>query len=98
MRTLPNGPIAPDAFRWHGKLYEGMRPTAWRLVRHLWDAPNNAAGIDALAFPVFELHDPPLRHQYAPAATRANKFFIWHALPFTVRSRNRCLQLVRRPE
>jgi hypothetical protein len=93
-----DGPVAPDCFAWHGRLYLGLRPTAWRLLKVLWQSPIRAEPLGRLAGPVFELDRTPERHQYAPAASRANAWFRWHGLPFTVRARNRHLQLIEHPD
>lgn len=94
----PDGPVAPDAFAWAGKTYEGMRPTSWRLVARLWDSNNRTAHLDDLAFPVFDEHSAPPRERYAPVATRANQFFRWNSLPFSLRVKNRHLQLIQHPD
>jgi hypothetical protein len=96
--NLSDGPLPPNAFAWAGRMHEGLRPQSWRLVDALWNARNRAASLDQLARPVFELADPPERHQYAPAASRANAFFRINALPFVIRSKNYHLQLISRPD
>jgi hypothetical protein len=98
MTTHPDGPLPPNCFAWDGAILDGLAPGPWRLVAALWDAPNGAASLDVLAMPVFDRDTAPDRHVYAPTCTRANKFFKWHGLPFTVRACNRHLQLVRHPD
>lgn len=96
--TTTDGPEPPDCWAHDGKLYEGMAPLSWRLVNALWTGRQRTGRIDLLAESVFEDHDEPARHRYAPAASRANKFFAWHAIPWKVRARNGYLQLIRLPD
>lgn len=93
-----DGPREPDSFAWQGRVYLGMRPTSWRLVKALWYSPSHAEHLDALARPVFEINYRPERHQSANAATRANQFFRWNSLPFSVRSRAKYMQLIEHPD
>ncbi|HTM54851.1 MAG TPA: hypothetical protein VL175_12535 [Pirellulales bacterium] len=93
-----DGPLEPDGFVWRGFAYYGLRPTCWRLIKSLWFSASRAERIRDLALPVFELHEEPNRGQYAPAASRANQFFKWNALPFSIRARSRYLQLIEHPD
>ncbi len=95
--TEIDGPIEPDSFVWQDRLYQGLSPTAWRLVKALWYSPSRAEPLNRLAGSVFELDAMHERHLYAPHAVRANSWFKWHALPFRIRVRRDYLQLIEGP-
>jgi hypothetical protein len=53
--TIPSadGPCGTDGFKFGGTEKSGMPPTAWRLVKFLWDKPDRSADFSDLADPVF---------------------------------------------
>jgi hypothetical protein len=95
-----DGPCRPCVFRWQGKEYPKMRPTAWRLVRLLWQARSRAAPFQSLAEPVFRDHASSVdKRQVETARTEANTFFHRHAIPLSIQvdGRNSWVNLKSKP-
>ena len=82
----PDGPVAPNAFRWNGKLFEGLQEVPWRLVDALWIAKNQTLPIDTELGRLvwFDHAEVPGDDQIGGARNKANRFFLQHSVPLAV--------------
>src|SRR6516165_8495928 len=80
-----DGPCGTDGFRFGGAEHRRMNPTAWRLVRYLWEQSSHDADWKFLAAPVFGDREELVTEGMVGSARReANKFFESKNIPFRV--------------
>jgi hypothetical protein len=89
-RLVPSDPDGPvDGFRWRQNgevLDDTMQPMPWRLVKYLFDAKDNTATFSDLSPVVGDDHEYILDQSNAKGhQTKANKYFVDHGIPLTVR-------------
>ena len=80
-----DGPVAPDSFRWHGRLIDGLRPKAWGVVSACWESDSGAVSWEQLAEDVWRDHvlAEQYDHERLQSAVRdANAFFRRAGLPW----------------
>jgi len=83
--TQSDGPFRPDGFRWKGKDYTGLRPTAWRLVEALWLKKRRTAEYRKLGKEVWDDDAiEPDKETVGTARKEANTFFQKHHVPLAV--------------
>lgn len=93
----PDGPFGLSALRYLGKDYDGLTPSSFRLLRHLWHAPAGVADFRDLGEPVFEDHAwIESTAAVSSIAKRLRKFFRSNYLPLQVKVSRRRVQLIRR--
>lgn len=91
----PDGPVAPNAFRWQGETFSGLQPVPWRLVNALWCGPNRTCHIDDLIEAVWENHGKVNEGtSLRSAQSKANRFFQKHKVSLRTKKRDRYVSLV----
>lgn len=93
----PDGPV--DIFSWshNGIIYPGMKPTSWKLAKHLWEQKERKVKLNDLAEPVFGDHAQVITKELVGNHRKlANKFFESSEIPLRVETKSSFVFLISR--